>query len=212
MSLGADGGALLFKAAGWLGQGFFFFRFLLQWIASERARRIVVPLLFWQLSIAGNVLALTYAAWKRDPVMIAGNALTLFIYPRNLWLVRTGRPLRGGLLLAIGLGLAGLAAFGVILDLRARFLALPAVWKVVGGVGQTLWASRFVVQWWVSERRGRSVLPTAFFVISLAGSVLLLAYTIWTGDAVFIAGQALTPFLNARSLVLARRGAAAGSA
>lgn len=79
-------------AIGFLGQAAFFMRFLVQWVASERARKSVVPHAFWYFSIAGGAILLGYAIWRRDPVFIAGQALGLLIYLRNLFLIaREGR-------------------------------------------------------------------------------------------------------------------------
>ena len=72
---------------GFLGQGLFFCRFLVQWIASERAKRSVVPLAFWYFSLAGGTILFSYAVYKRDPVFIVGQASGLFIYLRNLRLI-----------------------------------------------------------------------------------------------------------------------------
>jgi lipid-A-disaccharide synthase-like uncharacterized protein len=82
---------------GLLGQVAFSARFMIQWIASERARRSVVPIPFWLLSIAGSTLLLLYAVHKRDPVFILGQSAGLFIYARNLVLTNGGRrePERG---------------------------------------------------------------------------------------------------------------------
>jgi lipid-A-disaccharide synthase-like uncharacterized protein len=73
---------------GFLGQTFFSARFLVQWVASERARRSVVPLAFWFLSLGGGATLLAYAIYRRDPVFIAGQGAGLFIYLRNLVLIR----------------------------------------------------------------------------------------------------------------------------
>lgn len=73
---------------GFLGQACFFSRFLVQWLASERAGRSVVPRAFWYLSIAGGTIVLTYAIWRRDPVFILGQSVGLFVYLRNLILLR----------------------------------------------------------------------------------------------------------------------------
>jgi lipid-A-disaccharide synthase-like uncharacterized protein len=62
-------------------------RFVVQWIASERARRSVIPIAFWFFSLGGGTLLLAYAIHRRDPVFIAGQGLGLFIYGRNLWLI-----------------------------------------------------------------------------------------------------------------------------
>lgn len=72
---------------GFLGQLLFTSRFLVQWIASERARRSVVPLAFWWFSLAGGATLLAYAIWRRDPVFALGQASGLVIYLRNLVLI-----------------------------------------------------------------------------------------------------------------------------
>jgi lipid-A-disaccharide synthase-like uncharacterized protein len=77
----------------WLGLGFFAqlmfsARFLVQWLASERAGKSIMPLLFWYLSIAGSVLLLAYSIHRKDPVFILGQSMGIFIYTRNLYLIR----------------------------------------------------------------------------------------------------------------------------
>lgn len=62
-------------------------RFLLQWIASERAGRSVIPLAFWFLSIAGGLMTLVYGLVRREPVIILGQSLSTFIYLRNIMLI-----------------------------------------------------------------------------------------------------------------------------
>jgi lipid-A-disaccharide synthase-like uncharacterized protein len=76
---------------GFAGQGLFGMRFVLQWIASERSRRSVMPVAFWYFSVLGGVTLLAYAIYKLDPVFIAGQALGLIIYARNLHLIRRER-------------------------------------------------------------------------------------------------------------------------
>ena len=72
---------------GLLGQVLFFSRFLVQWLASEKQGRSVVPLSFWWLSIGGGLLLLIYALWRKDPVITLGQAVGLFVYVRNLMLI-----------------------------------------------------------------------------------------------------------------------------
>jgi lipid-A-disaccharide synthase-like uncharacterized protein len=60
---------------------------VVQWIASERARASVIPVAFWFFSIGGGVLLLIYALYRRDPVFIAGQALSLVVYVRNLYFI-----------------------------------------------------------------------------------------------------------------------------
>ena len=78
-------------ALGFVAQGLFMMRFVVQWIASERARRSVMPVAFWFFSLAGGVLLLVYAIHRRDPVFIAGQALGLVVYVRNLALIRSAK-------------------------------------------------------------------------------------------------------------------------
>ena len=84
MSVPVQGWVLI----GLAGQGCFFLRFVVQWLASERAGRSLVPKAFWYLSIAGSVVILAYATWRRDPVFIVGQSTGLFVYVRNLVLIR----------------------------------------------------------------------------------------------------------------------------
>ena len=72
---------------GFVAQAFFTMRFLVQWIASERAKRSVVPIAFWFFSLGGGALLFVYAIKRQDPVFIAGQGLGLVIYIRNLWLI-----------------------------------------------------------------------------------------------------------------------------
>jgi len=74
-------------ALGFFAQTLFAARFVVQWVASERAKRSVVPLAFWFLSLAGGGLLLTYAIWRRDPVFILGQSTGFLIYSRNLYLI-----------------------------------------------------------------------------------------------------------------------------
>lgn len=73
---------------GLLGQALFSARFILQWLASERARRSVVPKAFWYFSIAGSAVLLAYAIHRLDPVFIVGQAAGFAIYLRNLYLLK----------------------------------------------------------------------------------------------------------------------------
>lgn len=78
----------LWVALGFLAQGMFTMRFVVQWLASERAGKSVIPLAFWFFSMAGGLMLLVYAIQRRDPVFIAGQALGLLVYVRNLMLIR----------------------------------------------------------------------------------------------------------------------------
>ena len=76
---------------GLLGQLMFTARFIVQWIASERAGRSVVPIAFWYFSIGGGLIVLAYGIQKLEPVIILGQLPGVVIYSRNLWLIHKGR-------------------------------------------------------------------------------------------------------------------------
>src|SRR3954465_11106951 len=77
---------------GFIAQGFFTMRFVVQWIASERARKSVMPVAFWCVSIGGGALLLIYALYRRDPVFIAGQGLGLLVYiPHGYFIIVNGR-------------------------------------------------------------------------------------------------------------------------
>ena len=72
---------------GFCGQALFGSRFVIQWIASEKQKRSVIPVPFWYCSIAGGLVLLSYALYRMDPVFICGQALGVFIYGRNLYFI-----------------------------------------------------------------------------------------------------------------------------
>ena len=87
--------ATIWLGIGFLGQAMFFMRFFVQWIASERSKRSVIPNAFWYFSLAGGIILLSYAIYRRDPVFILGQFTGLFIYIRNLMLLRNSSKATG---------------------------------------------------------------------------------------------------------------------
>ncbi len=206
----------VWDAVGWLGQAFFTARVLIQWLVSERAGKSVVPLAYWWLSFAGAVALVTYQMHRKDPVFLAGAAVNLAIYVRNLHMLYRSpdhKPRKANPVLPVLAGLVALIAIGVIMwqagEKVMRF-DLPLPWFVLGFAGQAIWSGRFVLQWYVSERRGRSVLPPAFFWVSIVGAVMLLIYATYDRpdkgpDWVMIAAFALNPIPYVRNLMLIRK-------
>ena len=78
---------------GFLGQGIFFMRWVVQWIASERHAESRVPTAFWYMSMIGGLITLAYAIYRQDPVFIAGQSIGSIVYVRNLMLIH--RPNQG---------------------------------------------------------------------------------------------------------------------
>lgn len=85
VELAKDHGAWL--VIGFIGQAMFSARFLIQWLASEKVRKSIIPNLFWWFSLAGGAILLIYALHRQDPVFIVGQAAGLLIYFRNIYLI-----------------------------------------------------------------------------------------------------------------------------
>jgi lipid-A-disaccharide synthase-like uncharacterized protein len=76
---------------GFCGQALFSARFIVQWLASERVKRSIVPIAFWYFSLGGGLTLLAYAIHRKDPVIIVGQCVGVFVYLRNLYLIKSGR-------------------------------------------------------------------------------------------------------------------------
>lgn len=81
----------LFMIVGLVGQGMFSMRFIVQWLASEKVGKSVIPFSFWIFSLGGSFLLLLYAVYRHDPIFILGQAPNLLIYSRNIWLIKRGK-------------------------------------------------------------------------------------------------------------------------
>ena len=86
-----NGDTLVWIIIGFVGQALFSARFIVQWLASERVKRSIIPTAFWYFSLAGGLTLFAYAIHKQDPVFISGQGLGVFVYLRNLYLIRSGR-------------------------------------------------------------------------------------------------------------------------
>ena len=81
----------IFLIIGFIGQGLFSMRFIIQWLASEKAKKSVIPFSFWIFSLSGSIFLLIYAIYKKDPVFILGQAPNVLIYSRNIYLIKKNR-------------------------------------------------------------------------------------------------------------------------
>lgn len=84
-------------------------------------------------------------------------------------------------------------------------MSANTIWIATGFLGQALFTSRFLIQWIVSERRGESVIPLAFWWFSILGGLTLLSYALWRQDPVFILGQSTGLLVYTRNLILIAR-------
>jgi lipid-A-disaccharide synthase-like uncharacterized protein len=182
----------------------FFLRVVVQWWYVEKKRSNKAPRTVWRLSLVGSILLGAYAIEREVPILLAGFVINGLIYSRNLWMKKKSvKPLGRERIAVMGLlAVVTIAASGL---LGQKLLASESLaWTLCGIVGQTIWSCRFVVQWWYTELRRVSHFPPAFWIVSLTGNFLLLAYALHLWNAVFIAGLALGPIVQIRNLILSR--------
>ena len=204
------GSHLLVFGVGMVGQVLFAARMFVQWFHSEKAGRPLSPVLFWQLSLLGGIVFFAYGILRKDFAIVLGQLLTYFIYIRNLhlkrqWLTVTAL-FRWVVYLVPVASLAYLfsSAPGNLQDILGN-AAIPLWLKVWGTVGQLVFAARFVVQWLDSEARSESVFSTAFWIISVVGSSMVVVYAVFRRDPVLFLGQAGGVAIYLRNLALGRR-------
>lgn len=194
-------------AVGFLAQGFFSARMLVQWIMSERARKSLSPDIYWILSLAGSILLFVYGWLRNDFSIIFGQIISYYVYIWNLnikgvW-KRIPLPLRWAVLCL------PCCAFVMIFIVWAAFensffhSAGVPLWLIVfGSCGQFIFTVRFVYQWYYSYCRHRSVLLAGFWIISLAGSVIIVVYACFRLDPVLILGQSVGFVTYSRNIAL----------
>jgi len=187
-------------ALGFAGQACFMARVLWQWIVSERAGHMVVPRGYWHLSLLAAALVLAYTIGVNNPIFALSVIPGAVVSARNMLIRRSVRSLHLLPAAAALVALTGLAVWVKWSEPRVG----PLLWGVVGVMGSVMWGARIVVQWWISERRGVSTLPRAYWLLSLAGCAFLLAYACSRLDPVMIAGYAFGGVPYVRNLMLLR--------
>lgn len=201
---------LYIYALGFVAQGFFSARLLVQWICSERQHSIASPRLFWLFSLAGSILLFIYGWLRDDFSIILGQFIAYYVYIANLRLKGVWQQWPRLLQVVIML-LPLLALVNVAHDAPAffhRFFRndqVPLPMLLFGSLGQVIFTLRFVYQWYVSHRVHRSVLPISFWVISLIGSGIIIAYAVFRLDPVLILGQAGGFVVYIRNIIIGRK-------
>ncbi len=186
--------SLIVYLVGFGAQVLFAARLLIQWIKSERAGHVVAPTLFWQFSLAASSLMIMYGILREDPVILLGQALTYYIYIRNLQFKNTWYliPLYFRLLVLVFPILAISWLFLADTHNLYQIIANKAITRVMmawGSMGQVIFGFRFVYQWYYSEKLKVSKLPIGFWLLSIAGSLIILSYAIYRHDPVLVVGQ-----------------------
>lgn len=195
---------------GFLAQVFFSARILLQWILSERAKKVISPAIFWQLSILGSYLLFVYGWLRDDFAIILGQIISYYIYIWNLdkkhqwkWLPLLLRVLL--LLTPVAAIVYMLGDVGAFVDQFFRNEKIPLWLLIYGSMGQIVFTLRFMYQWMYSKRRDESLLPIGFWMISLFGSLIIVSYAIYRKDPVLILGQSTGLLAYSRNIYLSKK-------
>jgi lipid-A-disaccharide synthase-like uncharacterized protein len=197
---------------GVIGQIIFFMRFMVQWLYTEKQRKSVVPVSFWVFSITGSFIVLSYSIIIKDPIFIAGQSLGFVIYIRNLYFIAIEKGFsktrfRNSVLAFMFFYIIVTSAIAWFSpEIRQEKEPVKLFWLYALGLsGQGFFFLRFFVQWLYAEKLRKSVFPVAFWYFSLAGSFLLLAYSVLVHDIVFIIGQVLGILIYLRNLYFINR-------
>ena len=203
----------LIYALGFLAQGLFSARMIVQWIISEKQKRATSPTIYWMLSLIASLLFFIYGWLRQDFAIMLGQIISYYIYIWNLkakgvWDVI--RPwLKNPLLLVLSLlpmaGIAFMLLHGEAADRLFRNEGIPAWLIIFGCAGQVIFTFRFIYQYLYSRKRGESLLPAGFWIISLVGSAVIVTYAFIRHDWVLALGQSVGFFTYSRNLYLALR-------
>lgn len=197
-------------AIGFGAQLLFSGRSILQWIVSEKKKRVLTPVLFWKLSLIASFLLFVYGYLRNDFAIMLGQILTYFIYIRNMHLqdqwLKFPKPIRWFLYMFPFI----ILYIGFNNDVYDRALLfqneeIPSWLLLLGIVAQIIFTLRFVYQWFYSEKRKESSLPMGFWVLSLVGALLILTYAIIRKDPVLLAGHLIGTFLYVRNISILKK-------
>jgi len=201
---------MIMYVIGFLAQAFFSARILFQWILSERAKKVLSPSIFWILSILGSYLLVIYGWMRDDFSILLGQFISYYIYIWNLH--EKGDWKKVHVIIRSILVLTPMIAVGFVCNNADEFVAsflknekVPLWLLIFGSMGQIIFTLRFVYQMVYSAKRKESVLPIGFWVISLIGSFVIVAYAVVRLDPVLAIGQALGFIAYFRNIMIARK-------
>lgn len=195
---------------GFFAQLLFSGRLVLQWVLSEKSKKVLTPTLFWKLSLLASFLLFVYGYLRDDFAIMLGQALTYFIYIRNLQLQgewqKAPKYLQWFLwLFPILLIIYSFNNNTYDIDKLFRNEAIPAWLIIWGSIAQIIFTLRFVYQWIYSEKNKESTLPFGFWLLSLLGSSMILIYAILRKDPVLLAGHMMGLIIYARNILILKK-------
>ena len=199
--------SLIIYVIGFTAQILFSSRMIMQWILSEKQKKVLTPILFWELSLLASFLLFIYGYARDDFAIMLGQSLTYFIYIRNLqfqgqwgklpFIIRF-------LIFVFPVIVVVYSFFNNEYDLQKLFQneAIPLWLLILGIVAQIIFTLRFLYQWIYSEKQKKSSLPLGFWWLSLAGSSLILIYAILRKDPVLLIGHLFGALMYIRNIII----------
>lgn len=192
---------------GFIAQGLFSSRLIIQWFLSEKQKKVVTPSLFWVLSLLASFMLFVYGYLRDDFAIMLGQSLTYFIYIRNLQLQGKWEKIHTGLRWLIYVVPVALVVYYfnnniIDVDKLLKNEAIPPWLLSLGIVSQILFTFRFVYQWLYSEKHKESTLPMGFWLLSNLGALLILIYAIIRKDPVLFVGHLMGISIYTRNIIL----------
>ena len=199
----------LIYGVGAIAQLLFSARTLLQWIISERNKKVLTPALFWKLSLIASFLLFVYGYLRNDFAIMLGQMLTYFIYVRNMQLQGEWRRMHTFVRIFILIFPLIIVTIGYNNNKQDIYNLFNneaiADWLfILGIVGQIIFTLRFIYQWMYSEKHKQSSLPLGFWMLSLLGACLIFVYAIFRKDPILIAGHIFGIITYIRNMMLLR--------
>ncbi|MDD3200926.1 MAG: lipid-A-disaccharide synthase N-terminal domain-containing protein [Bacteroidales bacterium] len=201
----------LIYALGFIAQGLFSARTLVQWFLSEKAKKVVSPTIFWVLSLIASYIFFIYGWLRNDFAIMLGQVISYYVYIWNLgakgvWskMGPTWRWLLVSILLLTPIvGICFMTGeTQSVIDALFKNRDIPLWLVLFGSAGQVIFSLRFVYQMIYSKIKGESLLPAGFWIISLVGSATIISYGIIRRDPVVILGQSFGFLSYTRNLYL----------
>ncbi|MBG7629384.1 MAG: lipid-A-disaccharide synthase N-terminal domain-containing protein [Bacteroidetes bacterium] len=197
-------------SVGFFAQLLFSGRLVLQWVLSEKSKKVLTPSLFWWLSLVASFLLFVYGYLREDFAIMLGQSLTYYIYIRNLQLQGEWKKTPKGVqwfLLIFPIILVIYSYNNNSYDIEKLFKneAIPLSLLIWGSIAQVIFTLRFVYQWAYSEKNKESSLPFGFWLLSLIGSIMILIYAVLRKDPVLLVGHLMGSAIYFRNILILRK-------
>jgi lipid-A-disaccharide synthase-like uncharacterized protein len=193
---------------GFTAQALFSARMFVQWIMSEKSKKVVSPVIYWQLSLLASFLFFIYGWLRADFAIILGQLFSYYIYIWNLNIQDHWKKIHIVFRIIILLTPAIVICMLLATErghLERLWTEMPLGLLIFGSIGQIIFTFRFIYQWWYSRKLGKSILPNGFWILSIVGSLCIVLYGIYRRDPVLIIGQSAGFLTYSRNLFLNKK-------